>query len=323
MRAIAILFVVAFHVVRGALNSGLLTFSPALAWADASVYVFHVPVFFLIAGYLGTGSEATPARFWRRLALLAYAYVLWSVLTVIASMFAGDRVNVPLGWEDTYSMVSRPIQHYWFLSDLILAMLAATLLRSRLALAIAILAALALSAIGLDWWLSAYLFTFLAIGKLWRGRALPTVDRRLVILALLVWAGTATLAVGHEARLAPFFPGALAGCYLVASLAQKVAGPARVALVWLGARSMPIFLSHVLFAAAVRVALVAVSAPPGLTIILSGVAGVVGPLLLGELSRRYGLSELLAFAPIEPWPVGRASSAADREQPIAAGAART
>jgi len=67
----------------------------------------------------------------------------------------------------------------------------------------------------------------------------------------------------------------------------------------LGERTMPIYLTHIIFAAGMRVVLTRLGLKDVATVVLvSTAAGVVLPLILFEISRRLGMAGILGFEPL-------------------------
>ncbi len=121
----------------------------------------------------------------------------------------------------------------------------------------------------------------------------------------LIFPALLAFALGQALLVAPAIPGkatfatVLATLGFIALVANLPLGAAATRwLQWLGQHTMPIYLPHVIFSAATRLALRQFGVEawmPHLT--LGIIAGLAGPLLLIWLAKRVGLSVLLGFEP--------------------------
>lgn len=308
-KGIAIIAVVASHVMRGARGDGLLTATPAYLLIDNVLYLFHVPLFLMISGYLAF-PRARDGRAQRNRQLsLGYSYLLWSVLSLLAMIALHQHLpaaDVPRAF---LAILYAPIQHFYFLPILMIGFAMLYWLRSRRALEIAVIVLLAAPLIlGWSYYGLHYSLPFFLAGAWLRVEPVP-VGRQglLTVIAALLFAGAAVAELyypGAFVRLAaePAIPFSFAACYAVYRLAGAVASLPFIgsALRTAGEMSMPIYLTHVFFTAGSRRGLLALTGhlPVALILLATLLAGVLGPILLDRLAARFGAQRLLGFVPI-------------------------
>nr|WP_182800461.1 acyltransferase [Tessaracoccus sp. MC1679] len=123
-RGIAIACVVVGHALRGLFAAGLVDPSQSV-WAvmDRALYLLHLPVFAFATGLLMPRPVERDgrARYLRaRLSLLAYLFLLWTLIEGTAEVLTSSVKNVPVTWWQVLS-VWRPLGPLWFLPLLMLA----------------------------------------------------------------------------------------------------------------------------------------------------------------------------------------------------------
>lgn len=121
-KAIGIVLVVFGHVNRSIGGSGL-EWPQALQATDRLIYSFHMPLFFILAGYASTLTRRRDlagfliGTFWGVL----LPYVLGSAIWISAKATMSPYVNRPLEIGALWSIASTPVDHLWFLYDLLVA----------------------------------------------------------------------------------------------------------------------------------------------------------------------------------------------------------
>ena len=275
----AILLVVIGHAWRGLEAAGLLSAAPEGLFTaiDSRIYAFHMPLFFLLGGLFVVPSmcrRSVSAFVTGRVMRLLYPLVLWTYAFALAKVLAGEWANTPLTLGE---MRLSPIPgqwHFWFLWALFLLNIGLLALRPALcserwrrpAILTLLPAALLLATLPLpqtlhDWTNNALKFLpyfALGIGLGHFGTGALRAERfglaylagGVLLLAAVPWL---------EAIGGLYLPTAIGLC--LASVALAIAGTrhwpkAAGALAVLGRYSMIIFLSHTLFSAATRVALI-------------------------------------------------------------------
>lgn len=316
-RGIAIIAVVASHGLRGLFAAHLVDATlPWAGWLDRTLYLMHLPVFAFATGLLMPRSvdrDGRVAYLRRRLASLAWIYLLWTLIQGTAEVLTSPVKNVPVTWGDVFA-VWRPLGHLWFLPLLALAtvvVVAVAPWRPGRLRAAALVAVSVASLAAWGWELDNLfarglaLIVFFLVGSAITSARLSAATSRLSgwtvgiggAAGLAVWVGAAavpwvtTPTIVDESRtLASMFLG------MVGSLAALVAvwgvslllARARSGgwLGYIGRLSLQIYLAHILFTAGTRIVLVHFGVlDVGVHLFLGVVTGVVGPLLLERVTR--------------------------------------
>jgi fucose 4-O-acetylase-like acetyltransferase len=309
-KGIGIVLVVWGHVHLGLRSAGIVSPEAWLQWVTDAIYTFHMPLFFFLAGLFARRSLARgEAHFWRsKVALILYAYVLWSWLQGLAQMtFAGASNSAPT-FRDLASILWLPMAQFWFLYALAWSRSAFAAMRGLDDLAILAVAALGLvlkllvdlPVVGIVLWS----FFFFALGLALSEPTLRGLPSRwgwpLLALAAAIVAAATFWQWGEAARMAA----SVAGIFASIFIAQRIAWRSRTLRV-LGRLSMAIFVMHVVAAAAARFVL---SRPLGIDdvwahLLLGTAAGLALPAAAAIALERAGLASWLALG--EDFPMRR------------------
>jgi fucose 4-O-acetylase-like acetyltransferase len=332
IKGLGILLVVIGHTLGGLIDS------PAgrgqSGWRDIFflIYVFHMPLFFLLAGVLVTARiDRGPRRFAiSLLPTIAYPYFLWSFIQYSAIFLAGSLVNSPVSayWQPLARLPFSTISQFWFLYILFFLHAAALLLVPRIGsagyLALSWSGKLLAAAFVLPTLPRLFLIhgAFYALG-VWIGLGgLERLHRWLrdrgwiaalaILAALFALLATWWLTVSwggqdlsglESAELAarawrlPTVPAALAAMLACILTAMAARGALADGLAYLGRISMTIFVSHVLFIAGARIALTRLAhvQEPALLLAACFAAGIFLPLVVHALAARLGMLRLLGL----------------------------
>jgi uncharacterized membrane protein YcfT len=306
-RGIGISLVVLGHVLRGLISASILPRSNAVAFVDAWIYSFHMPLFFLLSGIFGPRNLDRPTGLFldRELRAVAYPYFVWSILQTTIQLALAPYTNHPAELRDLVRIPWAPVMQFWFFYALFLILLFVHALRvlglSYLqVLWVTVAIEVASGFVPLGPWSVAHQAVhnapYFALGAaagpsiLPRARHLPA--RRTLLGALLGFAILAA-AIGAnlgELRLAD---AVLALTGIASSLALAI-GLERVGLVAtlrrLGVHSLAIFVAHTLASAGVRIALRSFLGVESAALHLAAgvAAGLLGPLALAEFCERVG-----------------------------------
>ena len=314
-RGLGILLVVYGHAER-ALFSG----PGAPAWtriADRTIYAFHMPLFFLLAGLFvwpslarGRGRFVTD-----KLVTIVYPYLLWSLIEGGLEVIFASRVNSPLSLHDLAMIPFAPIEQYWFLYVLALCFAGALACYPR-RWTIAILAVVGLASTEFFGNESMPLralafFPYLAIGIFSVG-PVAAAGRSAVqagaVLSVALVIFVAGLAAGWDNAAAALVAALAGSCATVAAAVLLDRGILGASLALLGRGSLAIYVMHTIFSAGTRIAAQAagIAVPPVVMLAVTMTAGVVGPLCVWLAAERLGLTTLLGFG--RPTRRGRGSS---------------
>lgn len=301
-RGIGIFLVVLAHAERGIVKANMAPPTTISLMMDETIYAFHMPLFFLLAGlHVGRGMRAGRAPFVRdKLVTIVWPYFLWSVIYIVTSMAVGV-VNTPFGLSDLSDIAWQPVAHFWFLYALFLChLMAAALWPNRWMIIAATLSLILFWVAGSFAGIltqTAQMFPFFAIGLL-AGPSLGGQEDRLRGTKPLLAIGGFLLLIFIRFFLdrpptsswafAPLFYmaaiGGIAGVIGLSFIIGERAG-------WLrriGQASMAIFVIHTFFTAGLRIAFMqsGVKIDHLLLLALSCICAIAGPWLIYELLGR-------------------------------------
>lgn len=274
-KGIGIVLVVYGHVQRGLVHADVMAGGTVAAWADYALYLFHMPLFFFLAGLVAEKSlqKGTRAFFASKLQTIIYPYVLWSVIQgVVQWLVTHDATDLPT-LDRLGGVTGLPIGQFWFLYALMLCHIVFAIGHKMLAgnrfallgmgLLMLIFAAYAPER------LATMLrhFIFYAGGVvLARGLVTWQVPRALWLLAVIVLFVIFAAAAGRYWGVATVndvqaitgfipLPAAVLGIGAVVWVAKILRGKAERVVVALGQMSMSIFVMHIIALGAVRAVL--------------------------------------------------------------------
>jgi fucose 4-O-acetylase-like acetyltransferase len=310
-RGIGIVLVVIGHVMRSLVAQGVAPDDRAHQLVDGVIYDFHMPLFFLLSGLFARQVAAG-----KRMAFLrgrgqaiVYPYVLWSLVQGVMAIAASAHTSHPVTWRMLAEIPWEPIAQFWFLYVLFLCQLL-LLLPGRFAI-------LAFLPVGMGLSLAfgpaemplrlCYDLPFFAAGYyLTAPRATRWLESRArtILIAVVAWLLFALLFrlceayadVGASARAFGWAKG-LSGAVGALAIARLIAPYAKF-LLELGRASMPIYLLHVIFAAAFRTVLLRLwphGGELGYAALLT-LVGIIGPYVVFRAAERLGWDALLGFS---------------------------
>lgn len=121
-RGLAIIFVVIGHVGSSYYNSGLLLDAIAFRTIHNIVYSFHMPLFFIISGYLSNLNKIGKTR-WQiaQKCLISYGipYLIFSIIKWGLKYLSGSLVNNKVGFSELLMIPISPLNELWFLYALL------------------------------------------------------------------------------------------------------------------------------------------------------------------------------------------------------------
>ena len=328
-KGIGIILVVFGHAIGGLINSTLSIEGLFFAEIFLVLYVFHMPLFFLLSGLFvagriergGLGFLGTMVR------SILYPYFLWSVVQYSAIFAAGQLVNAPASayWPTILALPWQPVSQFWFLQSLFLMHLVSLVLLPRIGPAAFLLVALVCKAVAELGLLSgplhqtAMLMPYYAMGVfLSVAGTTEMIVRRATWVRLILLPALAVQVLIRGAEPGVFggdgagIRGAqiIAGVYDFPAMAAALTTTAAIlglcalasgwlgrALCFIGRLAMPIFILHVLFLAGLRIAMTSVLDVQSIPIILPCimVAGLLGPIAAVLVLRRLALARPLGL----------------------------
>lgn len=297
-KGIGILLVVFFHTYRGILESGGKLHDTLLPALDYITYCFHMPLFFISSGVFVNYSlrAGFPHYLRSKLVHIYYPYVLWSVITILTSALLAKYVNSPKELSNILLIPVLPRLHFWFLLTLFVYYLVYALIRDLRLLAVVAAVGLILhDLLGAPYQSLNYthFFAFFVFG-VGIGKFKWQIQRKawwIAFLALVGWSMAGYLhQVDNMSTL--MVPAGLAGFYLTMAIGDALQG-SRLGrmLIFLGERSLAIYLLHVIAAAGTRIAMhgLGCHVSPYLLLLICSLAGVLIPLTAYGAAERFGL----------------------------------
>lgn len=311
-RGIGVVLVVFGHVLGGLIPPGLFADGPLARWMSYTLYTFHMPLFFFLAGLnvehsLQRGIRPFLAsKGWT----IAYPYVLWSLIQGGIIIALSRNANIPLTTDDLAAIWYRPMGQFWFLYALMICHLLAALVRSRAAM-------LAVAAVGLivflllpvrpDLALTLHHLPFYVVGIV-AARTLiswhPSPRSGWLLFAAIAMAFAAAIAIGgplsgFDANGAASLPACILGIAGMVVFCKLLDDRSFGWLAVVGVMSMTIYVLHILAGAGTRMALQKMHVPawPWLYLLGCTAAGVAGPMIAHVMLQRFNLL----------WPLGLAA----------------
>lgn len=305
----AIILVVFGHVWLGLGGAGLISDAQLFRTVEDAIYLFHMPVFFFVSG-LFFAPKAAPGAFFQHKALtLLWPLLLWSWIEGAALLASGQGAE--RGLSGLLDVVAYPVpvkSVFWFLWALFVLQAGAYLVqRAFRAGAMVVMLGLAIASVlffflGLDPGMFVTIVEnapYFLVGVLMRSirkeftRPLPmpfVVGVLMLILSEVVHL--------KEGGGAPWFQiiallAVMGFCGMFARIGGTWVGGA---LAWLGARTMPIYLIHIILTAATRVALLKLGITGvGLHLVAGVLIGIVAPLMVDAVVQRLGWGLVAGF----------------------------
>lgn len=274
-KALAIALVVFGHASRSVERTDGLVWSDRLRLADQLIYSFHIPLFFVLAGYAaylvaGRGFKAQArGLFWG----IAVPYAVWTVAWVSLKIMFPGSVNEAASWSDLATAVWRPVEHMWFLQHLMIARLfwiaadrigaGGWMWGSAIVLALFAAASWMATVEGEPKSLSALLgsIAFVGAGAIWVPLLLEHARKGgLIVGAALAFVGWTILAAqlgADDLGLVSFGAALLASLVVLTAVWQmrSPVGPVGRMVAFVGEASLAIYVMHCIVIAIVRVAL--------------------------------------------------------------------
>lgn len=132
----ACILVVLGHFFQSMTASGILPPNGVYWWFNQSIYLFHVPLFFICSGFLYQRfSKVSCIGEWRcnvekKMLTLGIPYLFFSVVTWILKSGFAKEVNTPVGGL-FWTLFVNPMSPYWYLYSLLFCFLLIPTIQSR------------------------------------------------------------------------------------------------------------------------------------------------------------------------------------------------
>ncbi|QUJ75676.1 acyltransferase [Sulfitobacter albidus] len=316
-KGIGIILVVFGHAWRGAFGAGLIPETGLFAAVDTAIYAFHMPLFFFLSGllFLDTLEKYRADTLLKsRVSRLLWPMALWTWLFFGMKLVGGAAVNAPVDLADVPLIPLPPYEHLWFLWALFLCQSLVILLYAAwprapsrgvaeyCALGLAIALTVGQAFIGTPSLIWGPMIAHLPFFLLGIGLGTGRINRPSALLMILAAAafGFQLLAVVQSGVDRASIPtsAALLIFFWIVWLGVDRDGDARVLklLRSLGAATMVIYLTHTIFSAALRIALVklGIDALPVLLLATTAI-GLAAPFAVLGAARKLRLVKVLGF----------------------------
>jgi fucose 4-O-acetylase-like acetyltransferase len=313
-RGICIILVVVGHAINGIQSAGMAAREGILANIYYFIYTFHMAAFFALSGMLAWPSVNKDAKrfFKNSLKHILYPYFLYSTIQILIMNIFSNNLNIPapFGFFEFRNMVVGHIAQFWFLKTLFLIHIVYMLSKKYsnehwfVLMCITLYSCTALLPLPGDIGGFSAFAIFYAIGIYFSEQYIDWPSR---CRFPLIWAGFFGLlwiifsAVAlsknipvNDPMLLPasitgtLFVFALSGCKYIENINP---------LLYIGKRTLPIFLLHVLFVAGTRIVLAKIFGVSEVLVILPLIllAGLAGPLAIVEVAERFRLRSALGL----------------------------
>ncbi len=302
-KGLGIILVVYGHVIRG-LNESKIISEKLYYYSDTFVYSFHMPLFFILSGFLFQSSffkRGIKSFFSNKVQTLLYPFVIWSVIQISIEYIMSSYTNRGINSSKLFTWIVYPHAQFWFLHALFfinLINISLFSLSKKFGLYLSFLLCSLYFIFGRDLLMFENTFKFLLyfnIGILLSQYLEVTnllVKNRLILGILLI------LFVIAQYLLFTTYPNnwynyifpQITGSLLIINLSD-FGTKTPLNLRYLGNKSMVIYLAHILGASGTRIILLKIFKidDPYIHIISGTVVGLVFPLILYKFlgSNRY------------------------------------
>jgi fucose 4-O-acetylase-like acetyltransferase len=121
-KGIGIFLVVFGHSLGGIIDSGILSRLGWSAFIVRCIYMFHMPLFFFLAGMFVARSAHRIFHdyFLNKASVIVYHYFLWSILEGSIQYFSSRYTNSHISATDLLKIIFQPIDQFWFLYTIFL-----------------------------------------------------------------------------------------------------------------------------------------------------------------------------------------------------------
>ncbi len=256
-RGICIILMVYAHAERGLDNAKILPLEGAFLFLDSTIYLFHMPLFFVVSGYLmGRSKRKVPLKkqFTNNVKAIAIPYLIWKNFFNVIKLIVPSRINFPAE-PLTLTGLLYPAAHFWFLFSLFIAKTISGFVTRKGNIGLLLISVLAYLLLPNPWGWSTGL-VFFSIGRLLGDFSILSsshyVKNQTVIMTIagVLFGGMAIYAWQNGVALLLSLFAAIAGTMMIIGISHRISWQW---LRYVGANTMVIYLLHVIFSAAFRI----------------------------------------------------------------------
>lgn len=303
---VACMLVLLGHFFQSMIKSGIISHTMLFTWFQHTIYLFHVPLFFICSGYLyQRNSRVTTLGEWKdnvikKAVKLGVPYVTFSCLTYLLKVIFQDSVNTENENGLLYTLIKDPLSPFWYLYILFFIFLFTPTFRNKKQAWIGFVFALLIFPLQHNEWVKQIYFlqgvtrreVWFVIGMalcFYRDKIRFNINWFCLCLLLFpvsIWG------CAHEmdlnALLVYNFVMGIMGCFLVLEIAFFFNDKAPHKMIEFSRRNtMPIFLMHTIFASGIRSILLKLGIVDTGIHILLGISGSIFlPVIAAEIMRK-------------------------------------
>ncbi|MDQ6703326.1 MAG: acyltransferase family protein [Pseudomonadota bacterium] len=318
-RGFCIILVVIGHTIDGIRSAGLIPGNGILLNVFYYIYTFHMAAFFVLSGLLARPSvNRNPTRFFYNIIKhIVYPYFLYGIIQLSIMNMLGSALNHPIPFDpfEYFSLIYGTVSPLWFLKTLfsihIAYLISKQYCNGHCLLLICIVLRGCVELFLLPTEISQFCTfgIFYALGVVFSEEAIewPSGCRFPLIwvgIFGLLWVLFSTASLNEidpilaGARLrGSLLPASIVGSLFVFALSGVRYVENNKLLLYIGQRTLPIFLLHVMFVAGTRILLAKVLGITVVAVIVPAaiLAGVLGPLAIVEIAERFRLRSTLGL----------------------------
>ena len=311
-KVFACFLVVIGHFWMSMVGSSIVPETACYQWFIATIYYFHVPLFFICSGYLYqklNRSNTLHQRLrtiYKKIVCLGIPYVTFTLITwIFKAVFSGEVNIANEGLLRTFFV--SPEAPYWYLYSLILIFTVTPTFETKGKAVIGLICAIVCKI--LSFFVDVPVLPYVLKYEIWFVLGI-TMEKYEVLTIIPLKKLRNTGVILATMFLALSIPGAtmfssnqfvkfimgILGCGASIVLFVSFTNPEKWSgyLAFLSQYTMPIFLMHTIFAAGVRIVLMKIGITSGLIHVTLGLpAGFVGPIIATRVMKMLGLDVLI------------------------------
>lgn len=137
VKVIAIILVALGHLLQSFVKSGVIADSTGYKYLIQTIYLFHVPLFFICSGFLyqyltkKQNFKAYSKNILKKLVALGIPYFVFSGITYLLKFIFSSSVNTENEGNFFHTLFVDPVAPYWFLYALFFLFLVSPILKSK------------------------------------------------------------------------------------------------------------------------------------------------------------------------------------------------
>ena len=302
VKVIACILVVLGHFFQSMTKANILPENDLYRWFNATIYYFHVPLFFICSGYLYQKySKVNGFKSWKKnvakkALALGVPYVTFTTATwILKKVFSGNVNDQIGGLGDT--LLLHPTAPYWYLYALFFIFLVTLTFSNVKMAAVGLIAAFVAKLLILVWGgTGIYAVSTVLTNEIWfvLGMSVCAFDLRLkgksgrgIIIGILFLGLSVAVYMANIQNSAVSFVLGLMACTAVILLAVDFEEKSGRAMRFLAKYTMPIFLMHTLFAAPLRSVLLKIGIINAVVHVTMGLGiSFVGPIVAAWIMKK-------------------------------------